>query len=45
MFETVRTRVGSEDAIYECRHCGVTVSRGAEACPACGSTEIARYVW
>lgn len=45
LLEAVRTRVLREGAIYECRHCGVSVSPEAEACPACGTAEIARYEW
>lgn len=45
LFEVVRTRVAREETIYECRHCGVSVSSEAEACPACGTAEIARYEW
>lgn len=45
LLEAVRTHVAREEAIYECRHCGVSVTREADACPTCGTTEIARYEW
>jgi len=37
MPETQTTRLA------ECRHCGESVDAEAEACPECGSYEIARY--
>ncbi|CCQ35836.1 small CPxCG-related zinc finger protein [Natronomonas moolapensis 8.8.11] len=35
--ETQTTRLA------ECRHCGESVDAETEACPECGSNEIARY--
>lgn len=31
--------------LHECRDCGVSLGVEAEACPACGSAEIAYYEW
>ncbi|WP_449289640.1 DUF7129 domain-containing putative zinc-binding protein [Natronococcus pandeyae] len=31
------------EVVYECRHCGTSVDKHTEACPACGSEAIAMY--
>ncbi|MBX0348921.1 MULTISPECIES: hypothetical protein [Haloarcula] len=51
MLEQLKQAVGrgtpsqraSTGAFHECRQCGTTVDDDADGCPACGSTEIARY--
>ena len=45
MLETVKRMLGQSDPelVVECRQCGSNVDSGAEACPVCDSTEIARY--
>jgi ribosomal protein L37E len=37
-----RSRRGSA-VVCECRRCGTTLDEGTATCPACGSTETARY--
>jgi len=32
-----------DTTLHECRHCGTTVSRQTERCPACGHDGIATY--
>jgi rubrerythrin len=46
VLRTIRSLVGGDGdhIVYECRHCGTTVEEPAENCPACGDTEIARFV-
>ncbi|QLG62519.1 zinc-ribbon domain-containing protein [Halorarum salinum] len=39
----LRWLFATDEVVHECRECGVTVEEGAEVCPNCGSTEIARY--
>lgn len=34
---------GDEHTVHECRHCGTTVDRETDPCPACGTTDIVRY--
>lgn len=36
---------GREQVLFECRHCGTEVVPEADACPNCGSTEIACYIF
>lgn len=40
-----RVTGGRSETWYECRACGTTLPADAEACPACGRTEIASYEW
>jgi rubrerythrin len=34
---------GTSPGFHECRRCGTTVDPDAAGCPACDSTDIARY--
>lgn len=34
---------GSDEVLYECRHCGTTVELTDRQCPTCGSAEIAEF--
>jgi uncharacterized OB-fold protein len=45
MIETVKRVLGqsNRELVVECRQCGSNVDPGAESCPVCSSTEIARY--
>lgn len=46
MLDTVRIALGRSArraTLYECRNCGTAVPPGEDECPACGSTEVARY--
>lgn len=45
MIETVKRVLGQSgrELVVECRQCGSNVGPGAESCPVCDSTEIARY--
>lgn len=46
MIETVRILLGRpsrETAHYECRRCGTGLPGNANQCPACQSSEIARF--
>ncbi|MFB6362131.1 MAG: hypothetical protein ABEH59_12535 [Halobacteriales archaeon] len=46
MIETVRIllgRPGRETTHYECRRCGTGLPASASECPACHSSEVARF--
>lgn len=46
MLDTVRIALGRparRQTHYECRHCGTALADGEGECPACESTEVARY--
>lgn len=46
MIETMRIllgRPGRETAHYECRRCGTALSASSGECPACQSSEVARF--
>ncbi|SDQ98646.1 hypothetical protein SAMN05216278_3136 [Halopelagius longus] len=46
MLQTLRQllrRSRTEDQLYECRHCGTTVSSTTDVCPVCDSREIGRH--
>ena len=32
------------DVVYECRHCGTTVSSRTSRCPSCDESDIAKYI-
>jgi len=39
----VGTRASNPSTLYECRHCGTTLSEDAETCPTCGGEDVACY--
>jgi rubrerythrin len=39
----VGTRTSSPSTLYECRHCGTTLSEDAETCPTCGGDDVVCY--
>ncbi|WP_170972327.1 hypothetical protein [Natronorubrum halophilum] len=39
----LRLLVGDDGELYECRNCGGKFDHDCEACPTCGSSEIAHY--
>jgi rubrerythrin len=39
----LRRLLGGDKRLFECRHCGTTVSRGTVECPVCGHDGIAVY--
>ncbi|AEN07666.1 hypothetical protein halTADL_1977 [Halohasta litchfieldiae] len=39
----VSTRTATTSTLYECRHCGTTLSADTETCPTCGGEDVARY--
>jgi rubrerythrin len=47
LIETLRgvvgTRRSTTSTLYECRHCGMTLSEDAETCPICGGEDVAYY--
>lgn len=43
MIPGVLRRLLGEETVYECRDCGRTLAEGDDACPDCGSEEIAVY--
>jgi len=44
MMERLRRVVGTRQQSHlECRRCGTTLETDGTACPACGSSDIARY--
>lgn len=46
MLDTVRIALGRparQKLHFECRHCGTALRHRERECPACESTEIARY--
>lgn len=46
MLDTVRLALGRparQQTHVECRNCGSALAGGDAQCPACGSTEVARY--
>lgn len=46
MLDTVRAALGRlarPDTFDECRNCGTAVPPDEDACPACGSTDVATY--
>ena len=46
LFQRVRRLLDVRDdrVLHECRHCGTTLDAETEACDACGSENVARYV-
>jgi len=36
------TRTATTSTLYECRHCGTTLSADTETCPTCGGEDVAR---
>ncbi|RLM89486.1 hypothetical protein D3D01_19105 [Haloarcula sp. Atlit-7R] len=47
LVETLRgivgTRMSMTSTLYECRHCGTTLSEDAETCPTYGGEDVACY--
>lgn len=46
MLDTVRLALGRPSrsgTFYECRHCGTSLARPDDDCPACDSSEVASY--
>jgi len=42
--ETLRGVVGTRTTtLYECRHCGTTLSADTETCPTCGEEDVVCY--
>jgi rubrerythrin len=39
----VGTRTSTTSTLYECRHCGTTLSEDAETCPTCGGEDVVCY--
>jgi hypothetical protein len=39
----VGIRTASTSTLYECRHCGTTLSADTEMCPTCGGEDVACY--
>jgi len=41
--EVIGTSTSDMATLYECRHCGTTLSADAETCPICGGEHVACY--
>jgi rubrerythrin len=47
LVDVLRGVIGTSTAdtatLYECRHCGTTLSADTETCPTCGGEDVACY--
>ena len=39
----VRNALGTDDVVYECRHCGKTIESELDECPTCGKEAGIKY--
>jgi len=39
----VRNALGTDDVVYECRHCGKTLESEPGECPTCGKDAVVTY--